>query len=236
MPYIIDTSFDQKYSIKAAPMPDDPLYLYRKENYLVPGNYGAKNGVPLPEHIVPKGFYSKSKQKWVPDFFHMFSELVVSEKFKDLIESFEPGEHQFFPINGYHPQTGDAMTLHCYNFNCCNLVQKSFVEPQEGVSIEQVNPKIRDPEFKGDRRLYFDTSAECTTENWIYQISRHSGGFFLRPEIIGNKHIWIEQHFVPSIFISDEFHAALVEHDIRAALDIRARFFPLAGKDYGGAV
>ena len=224
MPYIINTSFDEKYSLKAAPIADDPLYVYRKE-----ANHRTKDGVPIPGHVVPKGFSAKSRQKAAPDYFHVQGEVMVSEKFKNLLESFEPDVHQFFPVNGYHPDTGEPRTLECYLFNCCNLVEKSFVEPQQGVDCEDLQQTSDGRILRVRRNL----SSECTSKYWSYKFQRFEGGYFLRPEIVGNLHFWRERHFGSNLFISDEFFFALREHGVHAALESTRRFFPLLGKDYG---
>ncbi|WP_444928417.1 imm11 family protein (plasmid) [Microbulbifer sp. SSSA002] len=79
--------------------------------------FGLSTGV----HIDPSRFPTKAKEetkkKVIPDIFSMPGLNAVSQRFKDLVEEFEPGIHQFLPLDLFK-KTGDPIDGNFYTFNC----------------------------------------------------------------------------------------------------------------------
>ncbi len=69
---------------------------------------------------VPTRFqWGGPKSRKLPDALKGRGMLLVSEKLKKTIETFEPGVHQFFPIELVFKKTGDH-AAHVYFLNICN--------------------------------------------------------------------------------------------------------------------
>jgi hypothetical protein len=55
---------------------------------------------------------------------------AVSERFKEIVESYEPGVHQFFPVELFD-KAGDRVPTNYYIFNCTVCVDAVLVEHSE---------------------------------------------------------------------------------------------------------
>jgi hypothetical protein len=111
----------------------------------------------------------------------------VSDRFKALVERFEPGVHQFFPmvVMQGKKQLG---TLHY--FNICNR-------------IGGLAPDACFPPFKPEDRMYI---SSYTPADRIVTSARKTAGF----------HIWRDKYDFPAM-ISDAFAAAMVEEGLVGA-------------------
>lgn len=59
--------------------------------------YQFKSGRPIKSDNLPKKFLYRSKLP-VQDYETRYGMILVSSRFREIIEEFEPGVHQFFPI------------------------------------------------------------------------------------------------------------------------------------------
>ena len=117
-----------------------------------------------------------------------FSLLLVGERFREIIERFEPGVHQFFPIDVVW-KDGSPAGRH-YFFNIVH-------------TLDALDPELttldRDPVASNFFQLKLDDPAHKA----VYSTQR-----------MGGHHIWVERH-LPSISISAELGAALKQAKLK---------------------
>ena len=86
------------------------------------GDYAALDeGRPEPADVVPKRAKVYSAHKRFPDIANIRWYWGVRQKFKDLVESREPGVHQFFPIELQY-KDGHPEDDKIYIFNICHTI------------------------------------------------------------------------------------------------------------------
>ena len=94
--------------------------------------FGFSLGLPVGTRRMPTRAKETSCKKSYPDIFAMPGLNAVSRRFRDLVEEFEPGVHQFFPLELYR-KNGDPVEGEYFIFNCavsfdCVLTAKTDVE------------------------------------------------------------------------------------------------------------
>jgi hypothetical protein len=156
--------------------------------------FGLSHGFWIDPRSVPKSAYQE-RDKRVPDVFPMPGCNAVNQRFKDLVEEFEPGVHQFIPI-ALRNKAGEPLADNYYVFNCMVSVDTVLVK-ESGVQWEIDEPsgqpftKIKS--FKHDMVLS-------------------------RPEI-GDRHLWQGLYLQPigsgGVFCSDAFQKELMKRKIR---------------------
>ena len=67
----------------------------------------------------PKKIRKQGPRRSIPDMELVRGYMVVSQKYKDLVEKFEPGVHQFSPVEVYWNKNEPAVATY-YFFNICN--------------------------------------------------------------------------------------------------------------------
>jgi hypothetical protein len=134
-----------------------------------------------PEHV-PTVLKWKSRHS-IPDFEGPQGFLCVSSKLKAIIEQFEPGVHQFFPLKVVN-KAGEHIADHwlwvvCNRIDSVDREHTTFVMDAGG---------WRNNYFQGDKRIWLD-----------------------KPELIFSKaqtegyHFWRDKHLLSTgIFCSDE--------------------------------
>jgi hypothetical protein len=105
--------------------------------------------------------------------------LFVSDKFKDIVESFEPGIHQFFPVDVYW-EDGEFASKK-YFFNVCTRIDSL---DRERTTMQFIGYMWKSVEG-GDNQLVFNTEA------------------------IGNARIWCDKYFHASLMIADQVAVAV---------------------------
>ncbi len=152
--------------------------------------YGLSAYRTAPVERLPTQARETSKKKVYPDIFAMPGLNAVSERFKTLVESFEPGVHQFFPLTLYR-KDGELVEDRYYIFNCpisfgCVLTNRSEVIWVEGTELYPPRPDL--------------SPARKTV--------------FSKPAIDG-RHLWGESFRMTGLFISDELHKAMKREKIK---------------------
>lgn len=99
--------------------------------YLVPGKVDGvaklskhmrmNEGYPVEPSDVPTKMLWGDSRKAVPDFIVYGSTPIVSERVKAIIEEYEPGAHQFLPLDMYHRKATQPFARH-YWFVICKLI------------------------------------------------------------------------------------------------------------------
>ncbi|KZK90547.1 hypothetical protein PsAD46_02168 [Pseudovibrio sp. Ad46] len=79
--------------------------------------FGLSSGNILDPNRFPTKAKEETKKKVIPDIFSMPGLNAVSQRFKDRVEEFEPGVHQFLPLELFK-KTGEPIDGNFYIFNC----------------------------------------------------------------------------------------------------------------------
>lgn len=154
--------------------------------------YGWGGGIWRDPDLMPKSGY-QTKRGRVPDVFPMPASNAVSQRFKDLVEEFEPGVHQFFPL-ALRDKNGVPLPDPYYIFNCRARLDAVLVA-ESGLSWR--SEKI--PEGRPVSSMSFDSQL-----------------VFSRPAIAGH-HLWFSNYLWQhdTIYVSDAFYTELKARKIR---------------------
>lgn len=142
--------------------------------------------------LMPKSGY-QAKRSRVPDVFPMQASNAVSQRFKDLVEEFEPDVHQFFPL-ALRDKNGVPLPDNYYIFNCVVSLDAVLVA-ESGLSWR--SEKI--PEGRPESSMSFGSQL-----------------VFSRPAIAGH-HLWVGDYLSQNltIYVSDAFYTELRARKIR---------------------
>jgi len=160
-------------------------------------NFGLSAGFPIdPDSMPSKGRLEEPWPKPIPDVFGTPGLNAVSQRFRALVEQFEPGEHQFFPLRLQH-YDGSPLEENYYIFNCAVGVDAIiFCKSTPDWFSDDLNPPVLHAGM-GDA---FELS--CTA--------------------IGNHHIWCGKTVARNkLFVSDAFYVSVASHRI---IGFRAKY------------
>jgi hypothetical protein len=133
-----------------------------------------------PDHIPTKVKRSPPAPQPLSDFYPAGGAFYVSDRFKALVEEFEPGVHQFFPVT---IKSGNKHLGSLYFFNICNRI--------DGMDHDACIPPI----LPGQR---------------VYQSRYEGAEkIVLSRKKIAGVHIWRDKRSPISVYISDAFCAAM---------------------------
>ena len=127
----------------------------------------ARNqGYPLNPTTMPKRVRWMTARKDTPDVLPWF---VVSERFRQFVEAFEPGVHQFIPVEVWRDKTGSRVERY-YWFNVCRRLEsvnrehtsyvwkESIHDPDDGFWSDQIlNREDMSWTKVPDAKLVFDS-------------------------------------------------------------------------------
>lgn len=99
----------------------------RPENKLI---FGFSLGLPVGPRRLPTRARETTKKKAYPDIFSMPGLNAVNGRFRDLVEEFEPGVHQFFPLE-LLKKNGDRIEGDYFIFNCAVSFDSLLVQHSE---------------------------------------------------------------------------------------------------------
>lgn len=139
-------------------------------------------GYPVVPDSAPKTMLWASKRLPPPDYAFGNNEIMlVSGRFRDLVERFEPGVHQFLPVNMVHKK-GEAPFDTFYWFVCCQL-------------IDSLDPVRTTLDWRGDN---YDERMEdgFRRGNWSFnqKVSPRQIPVFSLAAI-GDRHLWREPYY-----------------------------------------
>ena len=144
----------------------------------------------------PFAFYSDlvaqlvSRHKKLHDIFHIGQIFCVSDRFRNLIEKFEPNTHKFFEVN-LLDKSGTRFTGRYYLFNICTSIDALIIE-------------------KSSLKKYY--SADGTR----FSVAERGGDRFrcLSKVVTQNKHIWFDMRTEFTIYVSDALFAQIKREKI----------------------
>ncbi|MCV6577009.1 MAG: hypothetical protein OIF58_14885 [Cohaesibacter sp.] len=151
-------------------------------------------GLPANPARLPTKAIEETRKKSYPDIFTMPALNAVSQRFKDLVEDFEPEVHQFFPLELFR-KNGDPVEEDFYIFNCT-------------VTFDSLLMKHSDEEW-----LKLDEPDEYPR----LRITDQHKQTLSRPAI-GGRHIWkpFRQRITGGgLYVSDAFHKRLKQEKFK---------------------
>lgn len=127
--------------------------------------------------------------KPIPDVFPTPGLNSVSKRFRDLVESFEPGAHQFFPLKLFGLD-GSPLDGNYYIFNCA-------------VGIDAIVHTASEPKW----------ATDVTGRPLLY--AGMEKNFEISRQAIGDHHLWCGKTVATrELFSSDAFYEAIKHNEI----------------------
>ncbi len=154
-------------------------------------------GYAIAPETAPKAVVWKSKTKLPPDYaFGNNSIMLVSEKFRDLAERFEPGVHQFLPVGMYFCKQDEKPFDTFYWFVCCQLIDSLDPEHTTIPWAGEYETRRED----GRRRGSWHIDAEANPpQKDVFSL-----------KAIGDRHLWRDPYWARAMVrCSNEFGEAL---------------------------
>jgi hypothetical protein len=141
--------------------------------------------------MIPKFLQSKSSVKSLADVFGLGASEVVSERFKEIVDTLEPGVHQFFPVTVLN-HLGETWPGRFYIFRIMTVLSALHVD-RSGVKW-----------FK------FRSERKPGAPKYFLAISNPREYYFNRDRVKG-YHFWIhDPDFMSDVFCSLEARNAIV--------------------------
>jgi hypothetical protein len=160
-------------------------------------------GYPIAPDSAPKAMLWKSKNKLPPDYAVGNNDvMLVSSRFRDLVEHFEPSVHQFLPVNMYFSKKDDAPFDIYYWFVVCTLID-SLDRKYTTLTYRGDYEVFREDGFRKGR-WYFDGSV-TPSQRPVFNVAA-----------IGEHHLWRDPYWGRAVVhCSDEFAKAMIAADLK---------------------
>jgi hypothetical protein len=152
-----------------------------ERGYIAKGRGRMGRGYRVQPDLVPRKLLWAGGRKKMPEAI-LTSFLAVSERFRDLVEQFEPNVHQLIPVDVYKTKNGEAVTRY-YWLNVGNRID-SVDEGRSNVFWKQ--------DYLGGRGI------------WQYPDVGERKLVFNRSKIV-NRHLWYDPFLMRGIFCSSTF-------------------------------
>ena len=153
-------------------------------------------------HVVPDGaptraWWSGRGKYALPDFAAVLGYQLVSEDFRALIEEFEPGVHQFIPVDVYKTRDGEELWGTWYWLNICNRIDSTDHD-----AMRQAG--------------WFHTDIAGTKQRGMWRFDRKATRWNKPPIIfsregIGNAILWVDPYLNPRNFYARDVFAQAVQ-------------------------
>ena len=169
---------------------------------IISRKYSAERDAML-EHEMPRELHLERAHRSFADLMISLNALlVVSGRLKNLIEEFEMGIHQFWPMR-YFDYRGDQVEIEVYG-----MVIRQF---RDSAIPDQSD---WDPNHGKPPKWYFSRHNFGTKKNVRLTLNRANRE---------GAHLWRERRWVsPNLFLSDELQSAIKEQDLRIFKHYRA--------------
>lgn len=156
----------------------------------------VNSGYPLDPATVPKKFLWGGNTLEVPDMIAYRGPYIISERFRDLIESFEPNVHQFLPIDFERPN-GSHAARH-FLMQACNRINS--------VDAEQTTSSCYFGNEGGTRNCKVFIGGEL-----VFNLCQ-----------IGSAHLWVDNNLPPDNFCSNNLGDGIINMGLKG---VRPHFF-----------
>lgn len=189
--YIDDRRKEPFFDVKLAADPDTLDLTHLERHYLAKGRSGMERGYPVkPDHAPKKMLWSCGKNP-LPEVFRMQC-IAVSERFRTLVEQFEPGMHQFIPVEVYKSAKSKPVATY-YWFNvCCRL---------DSLDREKTTYAL---ETNSD-------GEEWWTRIDVPDVSYADAKIVISRQKTQGHHLWYDPRLRQGWFVSAEFGRAAIE-------------------------
>jgi hypothetical protein len=144
--------------------------------------------MPHPERVPTKAVLWSTRSRY-PNVMPIYGQLGVCDAFRDIVEEFEPGVHEFFPIEICEKPDGPAVVRY-HILNICNRLQSVVFD--DAVIVRETG-------LPGDRARVWALGTPGR------KLSFHKAA-------ITGKHLWRDSGALVWKFMSDELAAALDRH------------------------
>ena len=132
------------------------------------------NGFPVKPETAPKKLFWNGGKRALPDVMGLAQVMIVGQRFRDLVEIFEPGLHQFIAVDVFKEKK-DAPSARYYWFNICQRLD----------SVDSVRTTfLIMPSHEGTK---YWTDMKSSNGDYVQQEGLKL--VFSRSKI-GNHHIW----------------------------------------------
>ena len=155
--------------------------------------YGFSAGYPIdPERVGKSAHEETARHNRIDDIFSMPGVNAVSRRFRDVVESFEPGVHQFFPLALFRKDDA-PIEGQFFVFNCT-------------VSVDTVLATRSDM-----RWTEWPNGMPALTRRMSDRIVHSS-------QAIAGRHVWCRRFIdcLTGAFVSDALHTELKARKIKA--------------------
>ncbi len=168
-----------------------------------------RTGRPVDPTHVPTRVEWDDPRRPMPDYdSHWGANISVSDRIREIIERFEPGVHQFLPLECHNIRQGTIehrwFLVPCARIDSVNADHTTFarydlfVEPL-GIWIWYWQAPF-DFRRKGKAHLLPEHLKNEDNPKLVFDLAK-----------IGNRHMWIDKHLNSGPYISDALAAALRE-------------------------
>lgn len=138
----------------------------------------------LPTRLQPNG-----RRRALPDMVEDGKTSLCSQKVRDIVESFEPGLHAFYPV-AFEWKTGAPDATHFIW-----IVQQT---------VKALHPELIDPPYPGPDKFWEGHAGFKFPDRKIV----------FSKDAIGSAHIWADPQLRYTRFISDELSDALIAAEV----------------------
>ncbi|MEG3144630.1 hypothetical protein U1839_08180 [Sphingomonas sp. RT2P30] len=179
--FLDDPRKEPFYDVKLVADPDTLELNVIEREFIGKGRGGMGMGYRVEPDLVPRKILWAGGRKKIPEAI-LRGFLAVSERFRDLVEQFEPNVHQLFPVDIYKTKSGEVVARY-YWLNVCNRID----------SVDKENSNVFwQPNYIGERGI------------WRYPDVGERKLVFSRPKI-GNRHLWYDPFLMKGINCSSAF-------------------------------
>ncbi len=142
----------------------------------------AADPIKITQHTGPKK---------LPDYFYGATSgtIVVSRRFRDLVEKFDPVQHLFIPCEIYEKKSGEAKDGEYFVFKPLGFLKNGIVVEESDVK-ESINPKT-------GKIFEYETTGTPPRLMW-------------RQSVIAGRHIWADPMLHRAVVVSDALQEAMV--------------------------
>jgi hypothetical protein len=181
----IGGSLQPKYAGSYRAVSLDDLTPYKEWCEALPGGRASPRGERIPDHLFPKRIqFTKGKRLFDYNSYAGFPPAALSTRLKDLIESIEPGVHQFAPVEVLH-KDGSPYGETFWFYNILTV-------------IDAINP-VKGGVYK-QPRSNFDKDPDA----FVWTIKSGGDGFLaVYKDRVAGRAMWLDKRFYGAHFFSD---------------------------------
>lgn len=126
-------------------------------------------------------------------------DLLVSDRFRLLVEEFEPERHKFTPISIVNKESRIVDSSR-YIFVSGNVLNESIVLDASEINERQISPRVK-----------------------IYGKTTQSPRIMWKQSEVGHLHLWVDRLLKNILTVSDEFYAEAKSRDMKGWLAVEGR-------------